>query len=95
MVSFTVRMRFAPEDRQDVVETLRALAEASRQEPGCVSYIPHCVEGEPDTVLIYEQYRDEAAAEAHRHSPHFQKYAVGGLYQKMRERSREDLQALF
>lgn len=95
MVSFTVRMRFAPEDRQDVVESLRALAEASRQESGCVSYIPHCVEGEPDTVLIYEQYRDEAAAEAHRHSPHFQKYAVGGLYQKMRERSREDLQALF
>lgn len=95
MVSFTVRMRFAPEDRQDVVETLRALAEASRQEPGCVSYIPHCIEGEPDTVLIYEQYRDAEAVEAHRHSPHFQKYAVGGLYQKMRERSREDLQALF
>jgi quinol monooxygenase YgiN len=94
MISFTVRMTFAPEDRQEVAEMLRALAEASRQEPGCVTYVPHCVEGEPNTVLIYEQYRDEAAAEAHRHSEHFAKYAVRGLYQKMRERAREDLVAL-
>lgn len=94
MISFTVRMTFAPEDRQEIAETLRTLTLASRQEPGCVSYIPHIVEGNPDMVLIYEQYRDTAAAEAHRHSEHFKKYAVGVLYQKMRERSREDLAAL-
>lgn len=94
MITFTVRMTFAPEDRHEIAEMLKALAEASRQEPGCVTYIPHCVEGEPNTVLIYEQYRDEAAAEAHRHSEHFNKYAVRGLYQKMRDRSREDLVAL-
>jgi quinol monooxygenase YgiN len=68
MVSFIVRLRFAPEDRAEVAETLRLLAAASRQEPGCVSYIPHQVEGEPDTVLIYEQYRDAAAQDAHRDS---------------------------
>jgi len=94
MISFTVRMTFAQEDRADVVESLRALAMASRQEPGCVTYIPHYVEGNPDTVLIYEQYTDAAAAEAHRHSTHFKEHAVGGLYQKMRERTREDLVAL-
>lgn len=94
MITFTVRMTFAPEDRQEIVDILRSLAVASREEPGCVSYIPHHVEGDPDTVLIYEQYRDAAAAEAHRHSEHFKKYAVGGLYQKMRERAREDLVAL-
>jgi quinol monooxygenase YgiN len=94
MISFTVRMKFAPEDRDDIAEILRLLTEASRQEPGCVSYIPHRVEGDPDMVLIYEQYRDTAAAEAHRNSPHFKKWAVGGLYQKMLDRSREDLMAL-
>lgn len=94
MITFTVRMTFAPEDRQEIADILRSLAVASREEPGCVSYIPHYVEGDPDTVLIYEQYRDKAAAEAHRHSEHFKKYAVGGLYQKMRERAREDLVAL-
>jgi quinol monooxygenase YgiN len=44
--------------------------------------------------LIYEQYRDAAAAEAHRQSEHFKRYAVGGLYQKMRDRTREDLCAV-
>lgn len=94
MVSFTVRMTFAPEDREEIAEILRELTLASRAEPGCVTYVPHAVEGDPDTVLIYEQYRDGAAADAHRQSAHFKKYAVGGLYQKMRERSREDLVAL-
>jgi len=94
MVSFLVRMTFAPEDRAELAEILRELATASRQEPGCVTYVPHLVEGDPDTVLIYEQYRDAGALEAHGQSAHFKKYAVGGLYQKMRERSREDLVAL-
>jgi quinol monooxygenase YgiN len=94
MVTFTVRMRFASEDREQVTEMLRELALASRQEPGCVTYVPHIVEGEPDTVLIYEQYRDHAAQEAHRASEHFRKYAIGGLYQMLKERSSENLSAV-
>jgi quinol monooxygenase YgiN len=94
MISFIVRMKFSPDDRSEIAEVLRALTLASRQEPGCISYIPHYVDGDRDTVLIYEQYRDAAAAEAHRQSPHFKQYAVGGLYQKMKDRLREDLEAL-
>ena len=94
MISFVVRLKFASEDRADVAGTLRALAAASRQEPGCVSYIPHTLEDDPDTVLIYEQYRDAKAQAAHRESEHFKLHAVGGLYQKMRERSVENLVAL-
>jgi quinol monooxygenase YgiN len=66
MVSFTVRMQFAKDDRDRVTEILRNLALASRKEPGCVSYVPHHVDGDPETVLIYEQYRDQAAVDAHR-----------------------------
>jgi quinol monooxygenase YgiN len=94
MVSYTVRMKFAPEDRDDVAEALRQLASASRQEPGCASFIPHHVEGDPDTVLLYEQYADAKAQAAHRETPHFKQYAVGVLYQKMRDRSVENLIAL-
>jgi quinol monooxygenase YgiN len=94
MVSFIVRLSFNQEDRADVAETLRVLAAASRQEPGCVSYIPHQLEDDPDTVLIYEQYVDQKALAAHRETDHFKKHAVGGLYQKMRERSVENLLAL-
>lgn len=94
MISFLVRLRFAPEDRAAIVDLLRQLTEASRQEPGCVSYVPHAVEGDPDAIVIYEQWADQAALNAHSESEHFKKFAVGGLYQKMRERSREDLVAL-
>jgi quinol monooxygenase YgiN len=94
MVSFTVHLKFASDDRADIAETLRLLAEASRKEPGCVSYIPHQVEDDPDTVVIYEQYKDAQALAAHRASEHFNKLAVGGLYQKMRDRAVENLTAL-
>jgi quinol monooxygenase YgiN len=94
IISFLVRLKFAQEDRDDVVATLRALACASRQEPGCISYIPHLVEDDPDTVLIYEQYADAKALAAHRESEHFKNYAVCGLFQKMKERSVENLVAL-
>jgi quinol monooxygenase YgiN len=94
MISFTVRMTFSPDDRDEVAEILRALTHESRQEPGCVTYVPHHLDGDRDTILIYEQYRDADAAEAHRQFPHFKQYAVGGLYQKMKDRVREDLVAL-
>lgn len=94
MVSFTVRMKFAQEDRADIAEAVRRLAEASRGEPGCVSYIPHQVEDDPDTIVLYEQYADAKAQAAHRETAHFKQYAVGVLFQKMRERSVENLIAL-
>jgi quinol monooxygenase YgiN len=94
MISFTVRMTFRSDDRDEIAQILRELARLSRQEEGCVSYIPHVVDGNPDTVVIYEQYRDEAAAEFHRATPHFAKYAVGGLYQRMLERHVENLTAV-
>jgi quinol monooxygenase YgiN len=94
MVSFTVRMRFDTTDREQVTELLRSLAQESRQEPGCVVYVPHRIEGEPDTVLIYEQYADRAALDAHRASAHYRRYAIQGLYQLLRERASENLSAL-
>ena len=65
MLSFIVRMTFDQADREAIDEILCHLTAASRREPGCVSYIPHFVEGEACTVLIYEQYKDEAALERH------------------------------
>lgn len=94
MITFTVRMTFRPDDRDEIATILRELTAASRQEPGCVSYIPHRVESDPDTIVIYEQYRDQAAADAHRNAPHFTQYAIGGLYQRMLLRSIENLDAL-
>lgn len=94
MVSFLVRMKFASEDRAEVAATAALLATESRREPGCISYIPHQVEDDPDTIVIYEQYRDSQALEAHRATEHFKKYAIGGIFQKMKDRHYENLIAL-
>ena len=94
MISFTVRLRFHDKDVPRIREILEELTAASRREPGCVLYVPHFVEGEPSTVLIYEQYRDEAGAAAHRATEHFGKFAVAGLYQLMLDRQVENLQAI-
>ena len=63
----------------EVSEIFRKLEQASRQEPGCLMYIVHRHRSDSGRFFIYEQYRDDAALEAHRRSPHFQEYAVGAL----------------
>jgi quinol monooxygenase YgiN len=80
-------MRFDAADHDSVSGDLRALTEGSRQEPGCVSYVGHFLEDDPNTILIYEQYVDSQALEFHRGTTHFHQHAIGGLYQKMRERA--------
>ncbi len=66
------------------------LQAASRQEPGCVMYVVHRHTEDPRRFFIYEQYRDAAALEAHRSSPHFQEYAVKAL-RNIGERQQGDL----
>jgi len=94
MVSFTVRLRFDKEQMEQVSELFRQLTAASRQEPGCVTYVAHTVEDDPSTVVLDEQYKDAAALEYHRNTPHFHQFAIGGFYQLMRDRQLENLIAL-
>jgi quinol monooxygenase YgiN len=94
MISFTVRMRFDAKEVEEMRGHLEALARESRLEPGCVSYIPHFLADDPTTVMIYEQYVDDAALDAHRASPHFAQHAIGGLYQGMKDRHVENLVAV-
>jgi quinol monooxygenase YgiN len=63
----------------EVADVFRKLEADSRGEPGCLMYIVHRHKDQPGRFFIYEQYRDDAALQAHRDSPHFQQYAVKGL----------------
>jgi len=54
---------------------LMEVAEASvREEPGCQQYQVLHDENDPDTIVLYEVYDDEAAFEAHRQKAHFLKF---------------------
>ena len=47
------------------------LSAESREEPGCLMYQVHKHKTDPRRFFVYEQYKDDAALEAHRTSAHF------------------------
>jgi len=59
----------------EVAAVFSKLTEESRKEPGCAMYLVHRHRTELRRFFIYEQYKDEAALEAHRSAPHFLQYA--------------------
>jgi (4S)-4-hydroxy-5-phosphonooxypentane-2,3-dione isomerase len=65
----------------DVVRTFTKLAAASRAEPGCRMYVVHQHTENPRHFLVYEQYDNDEALQAHRDSAHFQQYAAKELPQ--------------
>jgi quinol monooxygenase YgiN len=58
----------------EVTSIFAKLTEESRKEPGCLAYVVHRHKTEPRRFFVYEQYKDDAALEAHRASPHFLQY---------------------
>ena len=81
MVVLAVTWMAKPGHEEEVAKIFRKLTVASRQEPGCLMYLVHRHKTDPKRFFIYEQYRDDAAIEAHRNSTHFQDYAVNELRQ--------------
>ena len=63
----------------DVASLFAKLSEESRKEPGCAMYQVHRHRTEPRRFFIYEQYRDDAALEAHRSAPYFLQYVKKDL----------------
>ncbi len=83
-----VRMKCKAGSEEQALEVARELAEASRSEPGCESYIPCRDSEDPGALLIFEAYRDKAAFEEHGATEHFKRLAVEGLFPLMESRER-------
>jgi quinol monooxygenase YgiN len=56
---------------EDVLALLPQLAEASRAEPGNVSFVAYRSLDDPHDVVLLERYASRDAFAAHRESPHF------------------------
>ena len=63
----------------DVAVIFEKLTTESRKEPGCLMYQVHKHKTDARRFFIYEQYKDDAALEAHRTSPHFLQLAKKDL----------------
>jgi quinol monooxygenase YgiN len=83
-----VRMKTKEGEEKRAAEVAGELAAATREEGGCEAYVPCRDPEDARSFLIYEQYRDKAAFEAHGASEHFQRLAVNGLFELMESRER-------
>src|SRR5205809_4570865 len=50
------------------------VAAVRKAEPGCLVYRPHRSSKDPDLFVFYEQYKDDAALDAHRKNPALAEY---------------------
>ncbi len=79
MTVLAVTWKAHPGKEDAVTRVFAILQTESRKEPGCVQYVVHRGREDRSLFFVYEQYKDDAALEAHRATPHFQQYARGEL----------------
>ena len=89
MIVLKVDMTVKTNMEEKCRDYIRLLHEHSRKESGCLQYIGHQSTEDPRKFLFYEQYKDEAALQAHRDSAHFKKYVIEGLDTIMENRGRD------
>ena len=89
MIVLKVDMLVKPGTEEKCKEYIRVLQEQSRREPGCLMYMGHQSTENPRKFLFYEQYKDQAALDAHRATPYFKQYVQEGLDPIMENRTRE------
>lgn len=89
MIVLKVDMLVKAGTEEDCKEYIRILQENSRKEPGCLMYLGHQSTENPRKFLLYEQYKDHDALQAHRDAPYFTQYVREGLDTIMEQRSRE------
>lgn len=70
----------------EVLAIVAELGPQSLAEPGCLGYEVYRGVDAPDSVLLVERYRDQAALDAHRQSAHYQALVAGRVLALLAER---------
>lgn len=89
MLVLAVHVTIQAGHEDEVVEIFRKLQGETRREPGCIFYLVQRARENPRHYLIYEQYKDQAALDTHRATPHFKEYATNGFFRFVEERRAE------
>jgi len=69
-----------------VLALLKTAAEESRKEKGNLFYRVHQSTTDPDTIILFEGYTDEAALNEHRSSTYFQEIVLGQIVPLLEKR---------
>ena len=87
MLTLIVHYQSQPSKGDVLAAALAKHIPATRQEPGCVQFIGYRSAQDPDSFILYEQYIDEESLEAHRQTPHFQRYVRDTIMPLLAERT--------
>lgn len=82
-----VRYKARPGAEGRVENALKNMLGASRAEPGNLGYQVLRDRQDPSVFVLVERYADEDAFEAHRSSPHFEKWLKGEVLPNLGERT--------
>jgi quinol monooxygenase YgiN len=86
MVTVVARYQVQPGMGDRVAEVLAKHVAATRTEPGCIQFVAYRSQKDSEQFLLYEQYVDDEAFEAHRKTPHFSSYVEGTIVPLLSER---------
>jgi autoinducer 2-degrading protein len=89
MLVVIAQYRAKPGKGDEVAAVLAVHGPKSAAEPGCRTFTANRSQEDGDRFVLYEQYDDDAAFQAHRESPHFQEYIAGRVVPLLDERSWE------
>ena len=70
---------FPPDKVEEASHILRSLRDASRAEPGCITFdVSRGIE-DTNAFVLYEEWRDQAALDEHYKTAHFEKFGINGI----------------
>lgn len=71
MIKIVAKAVVVSSKREAYLEVARELIDASRKEPGCISYGLYQDMSNPNVLTFIEEWEDLEAIENHNRSPHF------------------------
>jgi len=79
MIVQVVYLEVQTDKMESFLAEVLANAQASRGEAGVIQFDVIQQIDDPSRFMLYEVYQDEAALEAHRHTPHFKQWVERGV----------------
>lgn len=87
-VTLTASWRAKEGEEAEIERILRAMVPLTHQEPGCLTYTAYRSTEDPREFLLFEQYRDQAAFDAHCESGYFKEHVLGDALPRLESRVR-------
>jgi quinol monooxygenase YgiN len=92
MFGLIVHWTIPAEHREAVLAGLSRMIElVAANEPGCLVYQANISQANPDQVVLYERYVDEAAFDFHCNTEYFKRIVIGEIVPLLAHREREVL----